>query len=225
MDDFLSYAIKTLIVYLFTYFAARILPKKTFAQMSAYDLAGIMLFTTVAAEPIATKVTMKAITGAGFIILLMMITSRLTLVNKLMPILEHCPLVLIENGKIDMGALKASLLNLSEFQGLLRQKGYEKIEDIDHAILESQGELSVFPKSDKRPLQAKDLNILPQAEGLTLPLVMDGSIIDQNLRHIGMTKEQLVRRLQEQGVNDYKNQIILVQYDSSGQILISKAKD
>ena len=197
MDDFLSYAIKTLIVYLFTYFAARILPSKTFAQMSAYDMAGIMLFTTVAAEPIVTKVTMKAIAGSGLIIVFMMITARLSLVNKLMPILEHNPLVIIEKGKIDMDALKASLINLSEFQGMLRAKGFENIDDIDHAILEQQGELSVFSKSNLRPLQPKDLNILPQAEGLTLPLIMDGTIVDQNLRHIGMTKEQLTRRLQE----------------------------
>lgn len=221
MDDFLSYAIKTFVIYVFTYFGARVLPERTIAQMSAFDLAGIMLFTTIAVEPLVTKVTVKALFGTGFIIILMLVTGRLALIDKLNPIIEHTPLILIENGKIDLQALKAATLSLNQLQGLLRQKGYEKMEDIDHAILETQGQLSVFPKSDKRAVQPKDLNIKPPAEGLTLPLIMDSMIIESNLRHIGMTREHLLCTLKQQGVIDYKKQVTLVQYESSGNLLIN----
>ncbi|CQR73826.1 hypothetical protein SOV_33280 [Sporomusa ovata DSM 2662] len=222
MDDILSYGLKTILIYIMTYFAARTLSKKAIAQMASYELAGIMLLTTVAAEPLVTKVTVKALFGTGVITILLLITARLALVDRLTKFLEHTPLMIVENGKIDKQALKASTLTINQFMGLLRQKGYDKIEEIDHAILESQGELSVFPKSQYRPVQPKDLNMSPQPSGLTLPLIIDAQIIEQNLRHIGMTREQLLQQLAKQGINDFKSEVILALYDSSGQLTISR---
>lgn len=149
MTDFLSYSIRVLLIYTFTYFGTRILSKKAIAQMTSYEMAGVILLATLSAEPLVTKVTTKALFGTGFLIFLIILTSRLTLTEKLTPILEHKLTVLVEDGQLDMGALKGIDLSLNQMKGLLRQKGYNKVADLEYAILEPQGQLSVISKSQK----------------------------------------------------------------------------
>jgi len=198
------------------------LSKKAIAQMTAYEMAGVIVLTTVAAEPLVTKVTTKALFGTGFLIFLISLTSRLTLIEKLTPILEHKPTILVKDGQLDMNALKKIDLSLNQMKGLLRQKGYDKVCDVEYAILEPQGNLSVIAKSQKRPLQPSDLNISTQYEGLTVPLIMDGVIIDRNLEHVKLTETWLIGELRKQGITDYKNQINLAELDTSGNLSISK---
>ncbi len=153
-----------------------------FAQMTSYELAGIILLTTVGAEPLVTKVTTKVIFGMAVLVILMFLTARLALWQKLTPILEHTPSIVIKNGEIDQGMLKKVNYSLNQLKGLLREKGYDKISDVEYAIIEPQGKLSVIPKSQKRPLQPADLSIPTQYEGLTVPLILNGEIIEDNLQ-------------------------------------------
>ncbi|MDW7672953.1 MAG: DUF421 domain-containing protein [Bacillota bacterium] len=222
MVDVGSYAIKVLIIFIFTYFGARLLSKKAIAEMTAYEVAGIILFTTVAAEPLVTKVTTKAMFGTGIIILLIYLTSRLSLVNQLAPILEHTPTVVVRNGEVDIQGLKSVELSLNELYGLLREKGYNSVSDVEFVLLEPQGSLSVTPKSQKRPIQPSDLNVATNYEGLTLPLVMDGGIIEQNLRHAKLGKEWLVNALKAQGITDITSQVVVAELDTQGNLIVSK---
>ncbi|AGB40977.1 putative membrane protein [Halobacteroides halobius DSM 5150] len=222
MIDFLSYATRVLIVFSFTYFSTRLLSKKAIAQMTAYEMAGVIILTNVATEPLSTSVTTKALFGTGFIVFLIILTSRLALIDKLTPILEHKPTVLIKDGQLDMHALKNMDLTLNQMKGLLRQKGYDKVSSVEYALLEPQGQLSVIPKSQKRPIQPSDLNINTQYEGLTIPLIIDGVIIERNLEHVNLTKEWLLNKLKKKGINNYKNEVNLAELDTSGKLSISK---
>ncbi len=190
--------------------------------MTSYEMAGIILLSTVAAEPLVTKVTTKAIWGTGLLVFLIIVVSRLSLVKKLTPILEHTPTVVIQNGQIDMNALKHNTLSLNQLMGLLRQKGYDKVSDVEFAIFEPQGNISAFPRSQKRPVQPSDLNIATKYEGLTIPLIMDGEIMRKNLKHVNLDETWLMQEIQKQGITDYKNQVGLAQLDTQGNLLISK---
>lgn len=222
MENFLSYTFRVIIIFLFTYLSARALSKKAIAEMTSYEMAGIILLSTVAAEPLVTKVTTKAIWGTGLLVFLIIAVSRLSLVKRLTPILEHTPTVVIKNGQIDMKALKQNTLSLNQLMGLLRQRGYDKVTDVEFAIFEPQGNISVFPKSQNRPVQPSDLNIATKYEGLTIPLIIDGSIMDKNLQHVNLDEIWLLQELQKQGINDYKNQVGLAQLDTQGNLLVSK---
>ncbi|MTI81734.1 MAG: DUF421 domain-containing protein [Firmicutes bacterium] len=222
MPEFFAYAARVVIIFLFTYFGARILTKKAIAEMTAYEMAGIILLTNVAAEPLVTKITTKAVFGTGFIALLMILTSRLALINKLTPVMEHTPTVVVKNGSVDMNAIKRMELSLNQLYGLLRQKGYSKVADVEYALIEPQGNISVLPKSQKRPVQPSDINVTTQYEGLTVPLIMDGSIIEKNLEHVMLTKDWLLNALKVQGVNDYKSQVIIAELDTSGNLNVTK---
>mgnify|MGYP006276740081 FL=1 len=221
MQNILSYAIKAFLIYFFTYFATRILSNKAVAQMTSYELAGVVVLATVASQPLLTNAITKTVFGIAMLVLLIGITSKLALVNKLTPFIEHTPTVVIRNGQLDMKSLRDTSLSLNELYGLLRQNGYTKATDVEFAVLEPQGKLSVIPKSQNRPVKPSDLNIPTSYEGLTLPLIMDGSIIDRNLEHAHLTKSWLVQELEKQDVVQYKD-VELAELDTQGNLRISK---
>ncbi|MBK5239978.1 DUF421 domain-containing protein [Clostridium sp.] len=222
MNDFLAFSIRVIIVFYFTYLCTRALTKKAMAQMTAYELAGIMILANVAAEPLVDKVTVKSVYGAGLIVGLMFISSRLALKNKLTPILEHTPTIIINKGILDMNALNNLGLSLNQLEGLLRQQGYDKISDLDTVIMEPQGNISVFPKAENKPVTLKDMNKKAYTQGITIPLIMDGNILYSNLKHIQRTKDWLLQELDKLGISDYKSDVGIAELDTNWKLNVLK---
>ncbi|KAJ49807.1 uncharacterized membrane protein YcaP (DUF421 family) [Clostridium tetanomorphum] len=222
MIDFLTFTIRVILVFYFTYLCTRGLTKKAMAQMTAYEVAGLMILANVAAEPLVDKVTIKSVYGAGLLVILMIISTRLAFKNALTPILEHTPTVIINKGNLNMKALKSTGLSLNQLEGLIRQQGYDKISDLDTVIMEPQGNISVFPKSENRPVTLKDLNIKTYEQGITIPLIMDGDILYTNLKHIKRTKDWLLQELNKQGILDYKKEVGIAELDTSWQLSVLK---
>lgn len=220
MKDILSFSIRVILVYYFTYLCTRSLSKKSMAQMTANDMAGLMILANVAAEPLVDKVIVKSVYGAGLLVVLMMIISRLSLKNKFTTILEHSPTFIINNGKFDKEALDKLGLSVNEFEGLLRQQGYDKISDLDKVIMEPQGNISAFPKKENKPVTLKDINSKSSLQEITLPLIMDGDILYNNLKHIQKNKEWLSKELKKQGVLDYKKEVGIAEIDANWKLNI-----
>lgn len=127
------------------------------------------------------------------------------------------------------------LLTMNEFEGLLRQKGYDKISDLDTVIMESQGNISAFPKPENKPLTIKDLNMIKSnfreltnlqnnnidnTNQFTIPLILDGNILFSNLTHIQRSKEWLIQELMKQGVSDYKNEVGIAELDNNWELKV-----
>lgn len=217
-----TYTARVLLVYFFTYLAARIMTKKAIAEMTAYEMAGLMVLSNVAAEPLVDKVVIKSVFGSGLLVLIMMLAARLALVNKFTALFEHTATLIIENGQINMQALKNLSLSLNQLEGLLRQQGYDKISDIQTAVFEPQGNLSVFPKAENKPVTLKDLNIASTNKPITLPLILDGSIVQENLKHIGQDEAWLKEELNKQGIIDYRDQVAIAELDPYWNIIVLK---
>ncbi len=221
----LTYSVRVLFVYIFTYLATRIMTKKAIAEMTAYEMTALMVIANVAAEPLVDKVVIKSIYGTGLLVILMILIARLALVNKFTAILEHTATIIIKNGQIDMKALKRLSLSINQLEGLLRQQGYDKVSDIQTAIFEPQGEISVFPKSENKTITLKDMNISSNNKGITMPLIIDGKIVMENLKHIGKEEDWLLNELNKQGIENYKNEIVLVELDSSWNLVILRKSE
>lgn len=216
------YSARVLLVYFFTYLATRIMTKKAIAEMTAYEMAGLMVLSNVAAEPLVDKVVIKSVYGVGALVVLMSLVGRLAMINKFTAIFEHTATIIIEKGQIDMKALKRLNLSLNQLAGLLREQGYDKVSDVQTAVFEPQGTLSVFPKSENKPITLKDLNISTPNKPITVPLILDGSILQENLKHIGRSESWLLKELKKQGIHNYKKQTALVELDPSWNIIIMK---
>lgn len=213
MNILISYSVRVILVYFFTYLSTRILTKKAIAEMTAYEMAGLMVFANVAAEPLVDKVVIKSVFGSGLIILLMLLTARLALKNSITPIMEHTPTILIHNGNIDFQHMKTLSLSVNQLLGLLRQQGFARVSDVGAAIFEPQGKLSVFPKPQGGP-EGK-------GEGyVSLPFIIDGKILKDNLRYSGKNEVWLMEKLKEQGIEDYRKQVVLAELDSQGNVAV-----
>jgi len=207
------------LVFFFTFLCTRILTKKAIAQMTAYEIAGVMILANVAAEPIVDKVLIKSVYGSGLLILIMLLITKLSTINKFTHILEHTPTVVINNGKIVMSNLKEMGISLNQLEGLLRQQGYDKVSSVHTAIIEPQGNLSIFPWSKHRSVQLKDMNIKVTEEGITFPIVVDGTIIKDKLEYIKKDKDWILKELKKNGVENVK-EVALAEIDSSLKIEI-----
>lgn len=213
MNILISYSVRVILVYFFTYLSTRILTKKAIAEMTAYEMAGLMVFANVAAEPLVDKVVIKSVFGSGLIILLMLLTARLALKNSITPIMEHTPTILIHNGNIDFQHMKTLSLSVNQLLGLLRQQGFARVSDVGAAIFEPQGKLSVFPKPQGGPEGKGESSV-------SLPFIIDGKILKDNLRYSGKNEVWLMEKLKEQGIEDYRKQVVLAELDSQGNVAV-----
>lgn len=220
MQTVLIYSVRVVIVYFFTYLSTRILTKKAIAQMTAYEIAGIMVIGNVAAEPLVDKVMVKSVYGTGLLVLLILITSRIAVADRFTKVMEHTASVVINNGQIDFNEIKRLNISLNVLFGMIRQQGFDRVSDIEVAVLEANGSLSVFPKSANKPVTKSDLNIKASEGPISMPLIMNGRILIENLKYIGKNEAWLIEELKKQGIKDYVHEVFLAELDSSRNLTV-----
>ena len=120
------------------------------------------------------------------------------------------PTILMNEGKIFRGNLKKAKLDLSEFMLLCREQGYFDLDDIQIAIFEHNGKLSVLPKAATRPATPEDLKITAKATHIGIELIMDGRVMGENLCRLGKNEIWLSRELNMQGYKDAKEILLCI---------------
>lgn len=134
------------------------------------------------------------------------------------------PLIVIKAGKIMEGALKISRVDLDELQALLRQKDIFSLTDVDYAILETNGDLSVLKKESKQPVTKNDLNIMsPKMDLFPLPteVISDGKINPGNLSKLHLDQNWLDRELQKARIHSAED-VFFAQVQRDGTLYIDR---
>ena len=211
--------IRTLILFGTTVIFLRVMGKRQIGQLQPYELVVIIMISELAAIPMQN-------TGVpllnGLIPIFILFTSEVTLSfialksERARGVICGKPSILIENSKIMENEMRRLRYNINDLLEQLRQKDVTNIGDVEFAILETSGQLSVILKSDKRPLQPQDMSILPPYEGLPTTLIIDGHIIQQNLQQKNLSLDWLKNELSLHGIQDYQK-ILFACLDSSGQ--------
>ena len=160
----------------------------------------------------------KALTYAAIIVILYKIFVRLSLHNKLRWIFYESPTVLIRNGDIDRKGLKKVRMPMNELLSHLRVKGYTDTQNIAIAVMEETGSISVIPKSEYRPVQPNDLKFNVKKEYLPIPLIMDGQILDHNLKYLQLDRDWLMNEVEKMG--EKVKQITLATFLENGKLFI-----
>jgi len=204
----------------------RLMGRKLLSQMTYFDFVTAITIGTIGATFITVEVQ-------GFIILLspvilsllVILTGYLTL--KSVParkILEGEPLVLIQNGKILENNLKNVRYNIDDLMMLLREKKVFNMDEVEFAILEPNGKLSVQKKSQYLPVSAKDLNISTKYKGISSEMIRDGEIVHQNIEQNNLSYEWLYNQLQN---NDIENidDVFLATLSTEGTLYVDLKKD
>lgn len=114
------------------------------------------------------------------------------------------PTIVMDNGKLYRENMKKAKLELSEFMVLCRQEGYFNLNDIQTAVFEYNGRITILPKSEKRPLTPEDMNITPEKAGICTEIIMDGRILHENLKRLGLDLTWLDKQLKKQKYDNAK---------------------
>ena len=128
--------------------------------------------------------------------------------------------MLIYRGKIDEKVLKKERFTINELQERLRGNGIVNIGDVEYAILETSGQVTVIQKPNKRTTIPEDFNIMPDYEGIPYDLVVDGKVMEDNLKAIGKNYTWLKKQIEK--FNMRPEEALLVTFDGKGQIFCQK---
>ena len=182
---------------------AKFIGHKQIAQLDFFDYITGITIGSIAAE-MATELeepwkplTAMVIYG-GITLLLSVITNKSPRLRKY---LNGTPTILMDHGKLYRENLKKARLDLSEFMVMCRQKGYFDLTSIQTAVFEYNGKLTILPVSSKRPVTPNDMNLLPEQELLFTELIMDGRILEDNLKRMGLDLTWLNKQLKQRHIN------------------------
>jgi uncharacterized membrane protein YcaP (DUF421 family) len=195
-------AFRTVAMYAFLLFCMRLAGKRELGQVSPFDLVVAVLVGELAAIPLeGHKIPLiSGIVPIATIVVVQLATAYLSLKSeKVRAFLSGKPTVLISGGKIMERSLYRARYNLNDLMANLRLKGAANIGDVEYAILEDTGSLSVILKSQKRPLTPSDMSIPTGYEGMTFTLILDGQVDYGALVEAGLDYTWLSDQLKELG--------------------------
>ena len=195
----LSY-FRTVVLYLVLIAVIRLMGKRQIGQMEPSEFVVTMLVANLASIPMQEAAIplysglVPILTVLGLELVLSGASLRSIRLRKL---LCGKPVILIENGKILQGNLRKTRVTLDELSGHLREKDVLDISQVQYAILETNGNLSVFPYPAHRPASAKDAGIHPKRQYLPVTVISDGKLLHENLRKLGKDEAWVHRVLAE----------------------------
>ena len=215
----LSY-FRTLFLYLVLIFAVRLMGKRQIGEMEPAEFVVTMLVANLAAIPMQDGAIPLY---SGLVPILTVLGMELVLSGlilrsvRLRQLLCGKPVILIDNGKILQENLKSARINLDELTGQLRAKDVLDIRTVQFAILETSGDLSVFPYPKEKPASAKDAGVQATGQHLPVTVVEDGYLSRENLERAKKDEKWLEKVLSQHncGIQD----TFLLTVDESGQVV------
>ena len=161
--------VRTIIIYLAVLFVIRVMGKSELSAMEPFQLVVTFMIADLAVVPIESADTslFNGISALVALLFVQVLVSYLTVKSeKLRTIICGKPSFVINKGNIDHKELKNLRISMEELKEQLRVQGYPSLDDVDFAIIETNGDLSVIPKDEKKPLTVEDLNISPNPKHL-----------------------------------------------------------
>lgn len=213
-------AIRTLILFTMVVVGLRLMGKRQIGQLQPYELVVIILLSELAAIPMQ-NVGIPLVSGIVPIITLLLVEVAISYISlkseRARGIICGTPSVLIENGKIIEKELSRLRYNINDLLEQLRSKNIPNIADVEFAILETSGQLSVIPKSQRRPLTPADVDISTSYEGIPVTLIIDGHVFHKNLEKINLSEEWLRAELQKFNIHNFKD-VLFASLDTEGKL-------
>ena len=212
--------IRTVILYLIVLFVIRIMGKAELSKMSPFQLIVVFMIAELASIPIESQ-DVSMITGVAAIFTLMFLQVLISFISlrseKFKKIFSGRPSVLIDKGEINVKEMRALRITINDLMEQLRIGGAPSINDVDFAVMESNGELSIIQKAEKRPLTAEDASIAADSEVMPSVFISDGIIYYENIRNSGWTAERMLMKLASLGIDDTSS-VFLVFCDGKGKL-------
>ena len=220
--DILNTLGRTVLIFIILFFLVKLMGKKQVSEMNLFDyLIGITIGNIVGEISLDIEKDLVAGICCLFIYgLLSVFISYLTIKNiRIRRFVYGVPTVLIENNKIIEGGLRKAKIDVSELLSEARSQGYFKLEDIEYAIMETNGKISFMPVNSSSPATKKDVNAKINKESLVANVIIDSVLLEKNLKEMNKNKKWLDSVLKTRGYKNYDN-ILLATLDINDKVII-----
>lgn len=210
--NFLILCLTTLGSFGALFLIAKFIGHKQISQLDFFDYITGITIGSIAAE-MATeleepwKPLVAMFIYGGVTVLLSVVSNKFPRLRKY---LNGTPTILMDHGKLYRENLKKAKLDLSEFMVMCRQQGYFDLTNIQTAVFEYNGKLTILPVTSQRPATPNDMNLVPQQELLFTELIMDGRILEDNLKRMGLDLTWLDNQLKQRHIHSTKEVFLAV---------------
>ena len=215
--------LRAVILYIVVLIVMRLMGKREIGQLQPFELAIAIMIADLAAVPMS-ELGIPITNGIIPILALLVIYMIISFLNmksiNFRKIISGQPSLLIYRGKIDEKVLRKERITINELQERLRGEDVFNLSDVEYAILETNGEVTVIQKPEKRNLMPEDLNISPEYEGIPYDLVVDGKVMEENLKAIGRDKVWLEKQLKKFDANT--DNTLIATIDGKGDFFCQK---
>lgn len=215
--------IRAIILYIVVLIVMRLMGKREIGQLQPFELAISIMIADLASVPMS-ELGIPLTNGIVPILALLVIYMIISILNmksvNFRKIMSGKPAILIYRGRIDEKALRKESITINELQERLRVDNIFNLGDVEYAILETNGELTVIQKPEKRALTPQDLNINPEYEGIPYDLVVEGKVMHENLKSIGKDEIWLEKQLKKFDTNTENTLVATI--DGKGNFFCQK---
>ncbi|MEK3686780.1 DUF421 domain-containing protein [Paenibacillus sp. FSL R10-2736] len=202
MHAYMDILVRTIISVILLLFIPKLLGKQMISNMTSHNFVTSIMLGSIAAN-LAFNESLKSV----YLILALVAVAALSFLLSLIALKSHkwrawisgSPTVLIEGGKILEGNMRKLKYTMDSLDQSLREKDIFDIEEVEYAILEDNGRLSVLKKEAFQGVQKKDMKLPSHPQAFPVELIMDGIVMEDNLKNYGLTAQWLENELRRQG--------------------------
>ena len=209
--------IRSILLYIIVLVVMRLMGKREIGQLQPFELAISIMIADLASTPMADA-GIPISNGIIPILALLVMHLTISILNiksiKARQILCGKPSILIYRGRIDEKMLKKERFTVNELEERLRGNNVVNIGDVEYAILETSGQVTVIQKPEKKNVTAEDLGLKPEYEGLAYDLVLDGKVMYENLKILKKDYDWLKKEVNKFGIKP--EHALIVTIDGKG---------
>lgn len=208
---------RAIVLYILVLIVMRLMGKREIGQLQPFELAISIMIADLATIPMTETgipISNGIIPMLGLLVMHLLISMLNIKSTKAREIICGKPRILIYRGKIQEKALKKERFTINELEERLRDNNIFNIGDVEYAILETSGQVTVIPKPNKRTTTPEDFNIEPKYEGIPYDLVVDGKVMYKNLEKLGKNYVWLKKQTEKFGIKPEQALIVTIDGDN-----------
>lgn len=227
MPELIVIVIRSLISFIVLLLLTRLMGKRQVSQLTFFDYIVGITIGSIAAE-MSFDQNVRIINGITSLLIWGLIPFILAIISlksrTFQQLIDGKPTIIIKNGEILEKSMKKVFLSIDELMLLLREKNIFKISDVEIAILETNGQLSVLKKTSQQPVTPQMLKMVLKQEKAPTLLIVDGQILYKNLATLGYSEEWLMKEIRKQGATN-TDEVFLAQVSSDGELFVDLYED
>lgn len=216
----LTIIIRSIIIYLIVLLVFRLMGKRQLGQMQPFELVLTLIIADLATIPMA-EVSVPVLHGIVPLLTLVVLHFLLTFITKSSQLFSKFisgkPVIIINPKGIDYSAMKKLNLSTDDIFAALRECGYFNVSQIQYAIMETNGKVSVMPKSEFAPATNNDLKIKVEESFIPIVLVSEGKVLKENVALAGVDNEKIEKLISKNGGKGGVKNVLLLTLDQTGQ--------